>query len=348
MPNPPPVFSVVMPSYQNATTLIPSVRSFLEQTTPRHQIELLVVDDDPTPHANALLSDANLIDDVRLLESGHRGQVEATNHGINAATGEFIFLTCADIIATPTLLERHLRFHRKSSDSYCVTGPIHYPKKYNTTPFIKYLVQSGRQFRFPDSAQLNNEGVTTIPAQQIYAPHISLSRAALQACDGFDTAFTYGFQDADLGLRLQQAHDMHFIYDAQALTSHEHPTTIEQYARREFQMGVSLPIFRRRYPALTASYSAPKQDIQNLRESAPHFAGLSTRIADTVALEKTLLQSPSVDGYKMLFLSYDVILDLSRLAGLASQVDALTRLYGFERPEAETLAAAARCVAPSA
>lgn len=347
MPNPAPVFSVVMPSYQNATTLIPSVRSFLEQTTLRHQIELIVVDDEPVPHANALLSAANLTNEVRLLETGHRGQVEATNLGINAATGEFIFLTCADIIATPTLLERHLRLHQNTSDLYCVTGPIHYPTKYNTTPFIKYLVQSGRQFRFPSSAQLNNEGVTTIPPQQIYAPHISLPRSTLQACGGFDTAFTYGFQDADLGLRLQQSHDMHFIYDAQAHTTHEHPTTIEQYARREFQMGVSLPIFRRRYPTLTASHSAPKRDIENLRKSAPHFASLSTRIADTVALEKTLLQTPSVDGYKTLFLSYDVILDLSRLAGLASQVDALIGLYEFEHPEAQALAAAARCVSPS-
>jgi glycosyltransferase involved in cell wall biosynthesis len=105
--NPPPVVSVVIPSYQNASTIGATVRSVLGQSL--EDLELVVADHSSTDGTLDAL--AELAGDPRLrVVTTPAGGGAATNW--NRATREgrapYLKLVCADDLLHPTCLERQV------------------------------------------------------------------------------------------------------------------------------------------------------------------------------------------------------------------------------------------------
>lgn len=220
--------SVVMPYYNNARTLMRSLRSFAEQAPqPR---EIVVVDDGSAQPLAQICRHTQLRGvPLRLLAADHGGQSAATNVGIRAARGDVVYLTCPDIVAPRGVLARHLDAHARAQargDEVGVMGHIAYAPWLKMTPFLRFLSRPGPQFCYdlikdPDNAE---------PAH-LYAPACSVPTARLRAVGGFDELFTYGYQDTDLGLRLA-ADGLRFVYDAAAVVLHDHPNDVDAFARR--------------------------------------------------------------------------------------------------------------------
>jgi glycosyltransferase involved in cell wall biosynthesis len=99
-----PRFSVVIPSYNRAGYLAEAIRSAWNQTYPPH--EIVVVDDgsiDDTPSTvEGLIRDGV---PVRYLRQANQGVGAARNHGIRAATGDWIALLDSDDTWLPRKLE---------------------------------------------------------------------------------------------------------------------------------------------------------------------------------------------------------------------------------------------------
>jgi 2,6-dihydroxypseudooxynicotine hydrolase len=92
--------SVVMPYYENHLTL----GLCLSSLTPQRPFEIIVVDDgSPHPARGVLASWNGGARAVTLIEQPNCGQSAATNAGVQAARGELVLLTCADIEAHPDL-----------------------------------------------------------------------------------------------------------------------------------------------------------------------------------------------------------------------------------------------------
>ncbi|WP_284076398.1 glycosyltransferase family 2 protein [Herbaspirillum aquaticum] len=104
----PPLVSVLMPVYNGERYLQPAIRSILGQTM--GDFELIVIDDasrDSTPELLAACADPRL----RVIRhDSNRGIVEALNHGLSYARGQYIARMDADDISHPERLQKQLAF----------------------------------------------------------------------------------------------------------------------------------------------------------------------------------------------------------------------------------------------
>lgn len=111
-PDPIPTISVVIPMHNAAPFIAEAVRSVLQQTL--EIAELIVVDDGSTDgSAECVPRDPR----VRLLSKPHTHIGDTVNHGVRAASGEFIGFLDADDRWLPHKLERQLEVLRAPAES---------------------------------------------------------------------------------------------------------------------------------------------------------------------------------------------------------------------------------------
>jgi glycosyltransferase involved in cell wall biosynthesis len=104
--------SVVIPNYNNATTLGRAIESILAQTFPAH--EIIVIDDgsaDDSAEVAAAFGDA-----VRYVRQANAGVSAARNHGARVATGNWLAFLDADDIYLPDRLAAHARWIEREPD----------------------------------------------------------------------------------------------------------------------------------------------------------------------------------------------------------------------------------------
>jgi len=117
----PPVFSIVLCTYNAETYLDECIQSLLNQTFP--DFELIIVDDGSR---DGTLTYLEKLQDPRVrlivLDSNH-GLVHARTRGFEAANGRYIAVMDADDIAAPTRLEEQFRAMEENGLDVC--GSFH-------------------------------------------------------------------------------------------------------------------------------------------------------------------------------------------------------------------------------
>ena len=94
--------SVIIPTYQHATTLPRALDSVFAQT--RQPLEVIVVDDGSTDQtAQALVP---FRDRITYIFQQNMGAPTARNRGFQLSTGALVIFWDADVVAQPTMLER--------------------------------------------------------------------------------------------------------------------------------------------------------------------------------------------------------------------------------------------------
>tara|TARA_R110002049_G_scaffold42487_4_gene126485 strand:+ start:760 stop:1689 length:930 start_codon:yes stop_codon:yes gene_type:complete len=105
-----PHFSVILPVYNAAAHLYPTVQSVLSQT--ERDLELILVDDGSTDDSLAvMLSMAGEDDRIKLVSQPNKGVSAARNLGISEARGSLIAFMDADDLWDVDKLKMHRLFH---------------------------------------------------------------------------------------------------------------------------------------------------------------------------------------------------------------------------------------------
>jgi GT2 family glycosyltransferase len=97
VPGATPSISILIPCFNSASTVARAVGSALGQTTPAH--EVIVCDDGSTDAPEVALGGFG--DQVVLLRKRNGGGASALNHGLAAATGDFVAILDADDLYDP-------------------------------------------------------------------------------------------------------------------------------------------------------------------------------------------------------------------------------------------------------
>ncbi len=205
--------SVVVPAFNDAGILRHTLAGLTAQSLAPSAYEVVVIDDGSTDDTPAVVAAAargrTNIRGVRL--ERNRGRSAARNAGIRVAQAPVIVFVDSDILVRPDFLQHHLAIHRDAGRPVVGRGPvvsIPAPAVPDRTPLIR-----------------------TSPAY-LDTANASISRQTLIEAGGFDEGFrAYGWEDFDLGLRLQTG-GIPRVFDPSAVAFHvQPPATDDSFAR---------------------------------------------------------------------------------------------------------------------
>jgi len=222
--------SVVVPTRDKLSLLQRTLGALEAQTLPAEAFEVVVVDDASSDGTAAWLADEAEAWGGRLrVVSPDRnlGRAGARNAGANAATGEWLLFLDDDIIAPPALLDAHVAL--LAGHPGCgVIGLV------RTDPALV----DGPHFHYIDTRGVAKVRGETVPARYLVTQNTSLPRAAFLAVGGFDEGFTaYGFEDMDLGFRLEDAQGLRFLALRDPVPAHIHHHDFDAWLDKKRECG---------------------------------------------------------------------------------------------------------------
>ena len=212
--------SVVVTTYNNVHGLRLVLAGLARQSLPH--FELIIADDGSGPETAAVITDyaAHAPVSVRHLWHHDQGVRKSAilNRAIEAAHGDYLVFFDGDCVPTAECLARHMRLASKGF--YLSGGAV----------FLSRAFSDGLTVAAVMSGQLDRPGLWwrhVAKRRRLAVSHLPLVRTLmdrrvprqpswrggnssafaqdLHRVGGFDERFTYGFEDADLGHRLQAA-----------------------------------------------------------------------------------------------------------------------------------------------
>jgi GT2 family glycosyltransferase len=236
--------SVVIPTFNRKQVLAKAIRAHLAQSAICEIKEILVVDDGSTDGTEAKVSTLTSETSVpiRYCKQSNRGQAAARNLGIQEATGEFILFTDDDIIPDCNLLREHLLWHDQHPEPHvAVLGHVTWSPEVRPTPFMKWF-----ELRGPLFAYEHFKGKMELDFRAFYTCNLSLKTEFLRRTGTFDEDFKgYGYEDTELGYRLQK-NGMRLLYNPAAAAYHYKHVTFREACRRAEQVALALRVLRQK------------------------------------------------------------------------------------------------------
>ncbi|MGW4800871.1 glycosyltransferase [Nonomuraea sp. NPDC004297] len=209
--------TVVIPAHDRQETLNLTLAALSAQSYPEHLIDVIVVDDgSPTPLSLPEIAPSR----TKLISSppGGWGRAWAVQAGIDAATGEVVFVLDADMVPHRRHVEAQLRWHHLAP--YVVAlgwidftdGPLPTPEQ------VAGALAAGSEeslfslapHRHDWAEQIirDHDGLRTAPSSLATRIHVgatvSYPAALLRSIGGMDTSLVLA-EDTELGYRLTQA-----------------------------------------------------------------------------------------------------------------------------------------------
>ena len=180
-----PEFSVVIPTYQRPALLLKCLEALSQQTLPRDQFEIIVVDDGNSHEtAEAVWQFTKRVArqggplEIRYLgQPERRGPAAARNRGWRAARGRVVAFTDDDCVPQPDWLSAALVCFRRGAQ--VVTGSVRMP--------------------LPNQATHHDRTTALLETAEFVTANCFCSRIALQRVGGFEEAFDIAWrEDSDL------------------------------------------------------------------------------------------------------------------------------------------------------
>jgi GT2 family glycosyltransferase len=253
-------FSVVVPTYNRLDMLL-RVLDALEHQSGAPEFETIVINDGSKDDTDRLLRDRTGIV-YRLQPNGGPGR--ARNHGVSLARGRFVIFIGDDTVPERNFVAEHARVHRESGNDPLLAclGYTGWPPRERVTAFMDYINDYGLQFGY----RLIEDGAIA-PFNFFYTSNISIDRQLL-ADHPFDTTFpSAAWEDIELAYRLDKL-GLRIRYNAQAVTRHHHPMTVDSFARRQYTVGKSGAIFYRKHPELGHFLGVNELETRKLADEA--------------------------------------------------------------------------------
>ena len=236
------LFSVVIGSFNQLHTLIKVLEGFAHQTLPANKFEVIVVDSSSTDNTSLYCNETEFPFTFRYIRIPNEGKVKARNIGINEASGNWIFLTDADVIPHPFLLEKHLQAQQKFSRDVVIVGQ-------------QIVINSLDQIeRGKLCFKHRKRPWQRLSWRHLVTGNLSITKSLLVSLGGFAKEFLYyGYEDYELGWRIAKK-KIPIIYCPQAINFHYHPITFAKQLPRCYQAGRGAVIFWRKHPSLYLKY----------------------------------------------------------------------------------------------
>ena len=218
------ILSVVIPTHGKRPLLARTLEALRAQDPGTDDWQIVVVDDGSKDDTAAYLEGLGTAEPRLKVASAGRnvGRAAARNIGWQRAEGRWVLFMDDDILAPRGLLRAHLDLLQ--ADLRCGTiGPA------VTDPEIA----DGRHFHYIDTRGVARLRQGPAPAKYFVTQNAAVAREALSRVGGFDESFAaYGFEDMDIGFRLEDA-GVRFLALPEPVPLHLHHHTLDDYIEKK-------------------------------------------------------------------------------------------------------------------
>lgn len=247
--------SVIIPTFQRPNNLAKCLESLNNQTLNKSFWEVIVVNDGSHRQYKKKYNKI-----VKFFSQKHQGPAAARNLGIKKSQSKLLLFLGDDILASPQLLEKHLKFHQKNKqENFCLLGKVDWSKNIKKTPFIQWLDLSGMQADY-----VNLKNGQQVNFKHFYTTNISLKKSFMEKNGLFDSKFNWpAFEDTELGYRLSKR-NLQIVFDKTALAFHDHQITLSGFCQKMKQAGYAGWFLYQKHPELVGKIFPTKLPIQEL------------------------------------------------------------------------------------
>lgn len=233
-----PRVSVIIPTFNRFAALLQTLEALEQQSLPATCFEAIVVDDGSDDATPTRLSEMTFPFPLSVLQQPNRGAATARNLGAAHASAPILLFLDADIIATPGLLEEHIRSHSMHEHALVAGRRVTWP------------AATSSHFSQLTDLEGSSSGVRRQTFQEAFSANLSIRAADFRALGGFDPDFpASGCEDIELAFRATQA-GLQVIHNPAALGYHNHPQDLRQASRQAYAYQVSAALLMRKHPAL--------------------------------------------------------------------------------------------------
>jgi glycosyltransferase involved in cell wall biosynthesis len=272
-------FSVVIPTYNRADILKKTLEALYRQSVQEIDYEVIVVNDGSTDDTGKVVKSfqkahSNLV----YIRQKNQGQGIARNAALKVARGLIIVLIGDDIIPTNDFLYEHQKFHYLyPEENSAVLGFTAWHPELKINSFMQWMVNGssimgrfgGHQFAYEKL-----HGKKMADYNFFYTSNISLKKSLLDKYP-FDPVFSgYGWEDIELGYRLEQEAKLKLYYNSWAVAYHYHYMDEKSLPLRMEAVGKSAWLIHGKYPRLAKVPGPLKTLVLRMLASFPVIAAL--------------------------------------------------------------------------
>ncbi len=255
--------SVVVPCYNSMKTLEACLQSLESQQYPKELYEVIVADNgsrDGSP--DFVLSKYPTI---VLVHAKKKGSGYARNAGIEQAKGQLVLSTDADCVADPLWIANLVKaFQAAPSNTGAVGGLI--------VPFSEKTRTERYQQAWISQPPVED---SEFKIRYTATPNAAFLTSALREVGGFDG--TLGFDDTDLGIRLEAA-GYGIAYTRAAVVRHRNPVTLRELYRHRSKYGEFGFTIAKKHASLYGDPTGRKKRRGLLRETLWRLAKNAVRL----------------------------------------------------------------------
>ncbi len=234
--------TVVIPTFNRAAELMRALDALQAQSAAALQV--VIVDnsssDDTEARVRARMPDWQ--GRLRYLRKDPNGPASARNHGLAAATTAFVLYQDSDVELEPHWVERALGHFQRAPRLAAAGGLMIYA--FDRSRVNAYGGDLGRMGLAWDVDEGALRATERVAAGRIWinCSAMLVRASAVQAVGGFDETFFYGYEDSDLGWRLNLAGhqvavfpDLAALHHVDADTGVAHPTIVFHYCKNRLR-----------------------------------------------------------------------------------------------------------------
>ncbi|MEA3337831.1 MAG: sugar transferase [Chloroflexota bacterium] len=234
------MISVVVPAHNATSTLDECLRALVDQTVPRADYEVIVVDDGSLDNTSEVAARYQA-DGVQLVRQQNQGPSGARNAGVAHSSGTMLLFTDSDCAPKRDWIERMLTAF---DDVELMGAKGTYLTRQRSK--VARFVQAEYEDRYD-----RMRGQDQIDFIDTYSA--AYRRDVFLQNGGFDTSIKY-LEDQEFSFRLaEKGYKLGFVPEAQVY--HHHDQDILEYFERKFNIGVWKARIIQRYPERLASDS---------------------------------------------------------------------------------------------
>ncbi len=227
--------SVIVPAYNAARTLECCLAALLNQSLPRQDYEVILVDDGSSDETASI---AARFPSVRLIKSLHRGAAAARNRGAREACGPVLLFTDADCEPAQDWVHQMLTPFENSQGCLVGCKGVYRTSQRGLVPRFVQIEYEEKYERMSRAAKI--DFVDTYSA--------AYDRQIFLTSGGFDESFpSASVEDQEFSFRLASQGRL-LVFNPRAVVYHQHPTTLFAYVRRKFKIGYWKVHLHRRHP----------------------------------------------------------------------------------------------------